>query len=65
MNSGDLRCPYCGFYGEECHFPDLFYADKNNSKELNEQYRLLLDMQKAGFNIVTCGDCGCVFIQEL
>ena len=29
------------------------------------QIRLQDEIQKAGFNIVTCGNCGCVLIHEI
>lgn len=60
-----ITCPYCGFTSDECDFPDLFYPDSNNTAELNKQLELLEEIQKLGFNVVTCGDCGQVFIQEI
>ena len=32
-----LECPYCGFIGDECDFPDLFYTDCESSKEIIKQ----------------------------
>lgn len=58
----DTKCPHCGYEDDYCNFPDLFYPDKNNSKEINRQLNLLQKMQDYGFNIVTCGMCGNVFI---
>ena len=61
----DITCPHCGYIDEDCNFPDLFYTDKNNSKEINRQLNLLQEMQDYGFNVVTCGECGNVFIARL
>lgn len=60
----DLRCPYCGCVGDYCDFPDLFYDDADNTPELNEQVILQEEMWDVGFNIVTCGNCGQVFIHR-
>lgn len=60
----DLRCPYCGYESDPCDFPDLFYYDCNMSSGLQEQLELLQRLQQKGFNIVTCGNCGGVFIHE-
>lgn len=60
-----LRCPYCGDTGELCDFPDLFWEDCDNTKEINKQYELLEQMWDKGFNIVTCQDCGQVFIHKI
>lgn len=60
-----LRCPHCDEVQEPCNCPDLFYEDINNSKGLNEQYKLLLELNECGFNIVTCGHCGQVFIHKI
>lgn len=65
LNGELLRCPYCGYTGELCNFPDLFWEDCDNTKEINKQYELLEQMWDKGFNIVTCGDCGQVFIHKL
>ena len=62
MNNNELKCPYCGYTGEDCDFPDYFYeADE----DYPEQYEYQVAIQKAGYNIVTCGQCGDVFIQKL
>ena len=60
-----LKCPNCERYMEFCDCPDLFYTDSNNTKELNEQYKLLQEIQAQGYNIVTCGHCGQVFIHRI
>ena len=60
-----LKCPYCERYMEFADCPDLFYEDSNNSKVINEQYELLQELQSKGFNIVTCGHCGQVFIHKI
>ena len=60
----DIKCPYCNYENEDCNFPDLFYPDSNFSKELNKQAKLLEELQDHGYNIVTCGNCGQVFITK-
>ena len=60
----DLTCPYCNYKGDYCDFPDLFYTDMNNTPELDEQYTLLRELWSKGYNIVTCGNCGQVFIHR-
>lgn len=57
-----LKCPYCERYQDFSDCPDLFYFDKNYNKALNTQAELLQKMQEKGFNVVTCGFCGEVFI---
>lgn len=58
-----LTCPYCGLYSYICDFPDLFCeADED---EFPEQLEYQHAIQKAGYNIVTCGDCGYVFIHKI
>ena len=57
----NLKCPFCGFESDYCDFPDLFYTDENNSN-WTKQYNLQKEIQQLGYNIVTCGDCGEVFI---
>ena len=64
-NLTELKCPYCNTISDSCNFPDLFYIDDDNTPALNEQYALLQQLWNKGYNIVTCGDCGQVFIQEL
>lgn len=59
-----LKCPYCGFEDDNCFFPDLFYRDYDYPK-YNEQVNLLEEIQELGYNIVTCGKCGEVFIERL
>ena len=60
-----LECPYCGFIGDECDFPDLFYTDCESSKGIIEQEKLLQEIQSHKLNIVTCGMCGDVFIHKI
>lgn len=60
----NLRCPYCGYESEPCNFPDLFRFDCNMGLVLYEQLELLRKLQQRGFNIVTCGHCGQVFIYK-
>lgn len=60
-----LKCPYCGYEGEPCDFPDLFFSDCETSKELLNQEALLNEIQATGFNVVTCGECGDVMIHKI
>lgn len=60
-----LQCPHCGELQEECNCPDLFYPDIRNTKEINQQLKLQTEIQSLGYNIITCGNCGLVFIQKL
>ena len=60
-----LECPYCGFIGDECDFPDLFYTDCESSKGIIEQEKLLQEIQSHKLNIVTCRMCGDVFIHKI
>jgi len=60
-----LKCPYCGYEGEPCDFPDLFFGDCETSKELLDQEALLNEIQATGFNVVTCGNCGDVMIHKI
>lgn len=60
-----LHCPYCGLTGDICDFPDFIFDDEDNTKGEKEQYKLLEKLWKKGFNVVTCGHCGDVFIHEL
>ena len=60
-----IRCPYCGAEMDESNFPDLFYEDADNTKGLNDQCKLLEELQSTGFNVVTCGNCGDVLITKI
>ena len=60
-----LKCPYCGFEEDSCFFPDLFYPDSENTIDIKEQLIFLNEIQNFGYNIVTCGQCGQVFIERL
>ncbi|MCD7779995.1 MAG: hypothetical protein LUH05_04915 [Candidatus Gastranaerophilales bacterium] len=53
----DIKCPFCGYTDEECYFPDLYIEDK-------KQHKLLQELQKLGYNLVTCGMCGEVIITK-
>lgn len=64
-NGECLKCPHCEHYQEFCDCPDLFYSDTSNSKEINNQLKLLEEMHTKGFNVVTCGHCGQVFIHKI
>lgn len=60
----DLTCPYCNRGGGYSDFPDFITDDMNNTDGEDEQYNLLKELWSKGFNIVTCGDCGQVFIHR-
>ena len=60
-----LKCPHCEHYQEFCDCPDLFYVDVTKSKEWTEQEKLMAEINSCGYNIVTCGHCGQVFIHRI
>ena len=60
-----LECPYCGFIGDECDFPDLFYTECESTEGIIEKEKLLNEIQSHKLNIVTCGMCGDVFIHRI
>ena len=60
-----LKCPYCEHYQDYSDCPDLFQKFLDNSKAINEQYDLLLELNDNGFNIVKCNYCGQVFIHKV
>lgn len=60
-----LTCPYCGFTSDEYDFLDLFYDDYDTTYEMKKQFELLTALQELGYNVVTCGDCGQAFIQDI
>lgn len=57
-----IKCPHCGSFTTEENCPDI-YANESRSEFL-EQEKILRHMQKVGFNVVTCGDCGHVILIE-
>lgn len=57
-----IKCPHCSTVNEPCYFPDLFYSDCNNSEDINKQVKIQEELQYLGYDIVTCGNCGQVFI---
>ena len=59
----ELSCPYCNFTGELCDFPDFFY-EEGDDNALNEQLKILQEIQELGYNVVTCGHCGDVFLHR-
>lgn len=59
-----LQCPYCGFTGDFCDFPDLIIEDEEQTAGEAEQVELLEKLWVKGFNVVSCGHCGLVFIHE-
>ena len=58
-----LKCPHCENYLEHANCPDLFCVEE--TQQLKEQEALLREVQALGYNIVTCGNCGQVFIHKL
>ena len=65
MGNKDIICPHCKYCNEDSNFPDLFYEDSNNDLYIKQQLQNLKELQQLGYNIVTCGNCGQVFIQKL
>ena len=59
----ELTCPHCCLSSDPCDFPDWLWAD-SDVDEYPDQYDILMDMQKVGFNVVTCGRCGEVFLHR-
>lgn len=57
----EIICPHCGYMSDECDFPDLFWKDEG-LKKFNRQADLLEALQVLGYNVVSCGNCGDVFI---
>ena len=60
----ELKCPHCGFTSDYGNFPDLFFFDEDNTREINEQAVIQEEMWDKGYNIVTCGECGLPFIHR-
>lgn len=60
-----LTCPECGITDDICYFSDLYYKDENNSKSFKKQARLQKKLQDLGYNVVTCPNCGQVFIYKI
>ena len=58
-----LTCPTCGFKADPCGFPDLYW--EVDEDDYPEQYEYQRAIQKLGFNIVRCGECGEVFIHKI
>lgn len=61
----NLTCPYCKYSDDKCNFPDFFVEDDNTSPEIRNQNFLLKGIQSCGYNVVTCGMCGQVFLHEI
>ena len=61
-NNYDYICPNCGFESDPCDFPDLYYSDTATTELIKNQVKLQEELQDKGYNIVTCGLCGQVFI---
>lgn len=59
----ELTCPYCGHNSDPCDFPDWLWAD-GDVELYPEQYQILLEIQAVGFNAVTCGQCGSMFLHR-
>ncbi len=62
MNIEEVICPYCKYISDYSNFPDLFYEQEGQDLYLKQQYQSLIELQQLGYNIVTCGNCGQVFI---
>ena len=62
---GYLTCPGCHFTDDICSFPDLYCEDIDNTKAINNQVKLQRELLNLGYNIVTCGNCGQVFIYKI
>ncbi len=58
-----VNCPHCGETFDYCDCPDLFCSGES-TEAYRKQYKLLRELQTKGFNIVTCGFCGLVFIAK-
>ena len=64
----DITCPHCGFTEDHCFFPDIFCEDARllgGKIEYAAQAKLLEEIQRKGFNVVHCGECGYVLIHEI
>ena len=59
----ELICPYCHKEFGYADCPDLFIDGDGSSPQ--EQVDLLEELWEYGFNIVTCGECGQVFIHRI
>ena len=62
QEKGLLKCPYCKQILGYADCPDLFASE--DDEDLEEQEDLLFEMQRAGYNVVVCGDCGQVFLHR-
>lgn len=61
------RCPHCKIKIDDN--PDLYMGcgegkTKHQIKAYKKQFKILKKMQAKGFNVVTCGDCGDVILEE-
>lgn len=61
-NTDYIKCPYCEVLIEERDCPDLWACE--NKIEYRKQETILRNMQKCGFNVVTCGNCGGIILIE-
>ena len=61
-NGNTLECPYCNNIVEHQDCPDLWSNEKH--PDYKKQEKILKNMQKCGFNVVTCGICGGIFLIE-
>ena len=60
----ELTCPYCGHNSDPCDFPDWLWAD-GDVELYPEQYQILMEIQQVGYNAVTCGQCGDMFLHRI
>ena len=65
MRNTDIICPYCKYTNEDSNFPDLFWEGWSDDLYIKQQLQNLKELQRLGYNVVTCGNCGLAFIQKL
>ncbi len=57
-----IKCPYCDNTVELKDCPDFWSNEEH--PDYKKQEKILKKMQKCGFNIVTCGICGGIVLEE-
>ena len=60
MNEDDLKCPVCGFTGDEEWFAYAICDECDAT-----QYRYAQEIYKTGYALVVCPNCDNVFIQKI
>lgn len=58
----ELKCPHCNKINNEDEYPDLYYEGCYDGKTYEDQTRIQLGMQKDGWNVLTCPECGQVVL---